>query len=123
MIRDKAVLSPHPEPVQTEAATADRIGNGHLKVALVDPSLFTVPYDAKLVGALCGLGHEVVFYGEALARDEDRSGLGRMRGIFYPELLALRARNWPSAAVRVAKGAFHWRGMRRLVVEVRAEAP
>jgi glycosyltransferase involved in cell wall biosynthesis len=123
MIRDKAVLSPHPEPVRTEAATVDRASRTHLKVALVDPSLFTVPYDVKLADALRGLGHDVIFYGEALARTEDLSGLGRMRGIFYPELLSLGARNWPAAAVRVAKGAFHWRGMRRLVDEVSAEAP
>jgi glycosyltransferase involved in cell wall biosynthesis len=120
---DKAVLSQHPEPMHAKVATIDRTGGRHLKIALVDPSLFTVPYDVKLAGALRGLGHEVIVYGEALARAEDLSGLGRMRGIFYLELLSLGARSWPIAAIRVAKGALHWRGMRRLVDEVGAEAP
>jgi glycosyltransferase involved in cell wall biosynthesis len=119
MTGDKAAA----EPAGTEAATVYPTGSGRLKVALVDPSLFTLPYDAKLASALRGLGHDVVFYGEALAQVEDLSGLGPMRGIFYTELLALGARNWPSAAVRVAKGAFHWRGMRRLADDIRAEAP
>jgi len=99
------------------------MANRYLKVALVDPSLFTVPYDAKLAGALRELGHDVIIYGEALASAEDMSVLGGMRGIFYPELLTLRAKTWPGAAVRVAKGAVHWRGMRRLVDEVRVAAP
>ncbi len=110
-------------PVRTEGATVDRMANRYLKVALVDPSLFTVPYDAKLAGALRELGHDVIIYGEALASAEDMSVLGGMRGIFYPELLTLRAKTWPGAAVRVAKGAVHWRGMRRLVDEVRVAAP
>jgi glycosyltransferase involved in cell wall biosynthesis len=122
MMEDTAVPSPPSTPVRAKAATGYRMGGGHLKIALVDPSLFTLPYDAKLADALRGLGHEVIFYGKTLPRTEDLS-MGRMRGVFYPELLSLGARSWPSAAIRVAKGAFHWRGLRRLVDEVRAEAP
>jgi glycosyltransferase involved in cell wall biosynthesis len=123
MTRCNVILSQPPEPVRVEAATIDGTGGRHLKVALVDPSLFTVPYDVKLAGALRRLGHDVTLYGDALARAADLCDLGRMRGIFYAELLSLGAGSWPDAAIRLAKGALHWRGMRRLLAEVSAEAP
>jgi glycosyltransferase involved in cell wall biosynthesis len=86
----------------------------HLKVALVDPSLFTVPYDAKLANALRSLGHEVVVYGEARSPGDEPVELAGLEPLFYPELLHLRTRRWPRQALRIVKGALHWRAMRRL---------
>src|SRR5580704_18432257 len=86
----------------------------HLNVALVDPSLFTVPYDAKLANALRSLGHEVVVYGEARSPGDEPVELAGLEPLFYPELLHLRTRRWPRQALRIVKGALHWRAMRRL---------
>ena len=93
------------------------------KIALVDPSLFTVPYDAKLADALRGLGHEVSIYGEARAPGDEATELAGMRPLFYPELLQLGARGWPRQVLRVMKGAFHWRAMRRLIDDFAKSRP
>jgi len=87
----------------------------HLKIALVDPSLFTVPYDAKLADALRSLGHEVSVYGEARGPGDEPATLAGLQPMFYAELLHLGARRWPRQALRVVKGALHWRAMRRLI--------
>ena len=109
-----AVLSPL---TTTAAAIAP------LKIALIDPSLFTIPYDAKLADALGGLGHAVTVYGEARAPGDKPSELQSLRGLFYPELLDLRSRRWPRPALRIAKGALHMRAMRRLLDELRRTRP
>lgn len=98
--------------------TADR-----LKIALVDPSLFTVPYDAKLAEALRDLGHEVNVYGEARGLGDEPAELTGLRPLFYPELLNLGARGWPRQALRVLKGALHWRAMRRLIEDLAKSGP
>jgi glycosyltransferase involved in cell wall biosynthesis len=94
-----------------------------LGVALVDASFFTIPYDARLAGALGALGHDVTVYGEARLPGEMPSEFADVRPLFYPELLRLGLRNWPHRAVRIAKGALHWRAMRRLAGELRAAPP
>lgn len=94
-----------------------------LRVALIDPSLFTVPYDARLADALSAAGHDVTVYGEARAAGEEPAPLGALRGVFYAELLRLQARRWPRPALRLAKGAVHWRGLRRLLAELRRNPP
>jgi glycosyltransferase involved in cell wall biosynthesis len=73
-----------------------------------------VPYDAKLADALRGLGHEVSVYGEARGGGEEAAELRGLQPLFYAELLSLGARHWPRPALRVAKGALHWRALRRL---------
>ncbi len=115
-----AILSPAAPPgeIRRRAATA-----APLKIALVDPSLFTIPYDAKLAGALRDLGHDVTVYGEARAPAEAPSELGQRRLLFYSELTKLGTGRWPHAALRIAKGALHWRAMRRLTDELRLTRP
>jgi glycosyltransferase involved in cell wall biosynthesis len=123
MIGDTVVAPRLSTPVQADAATVGRPHRVHLMIALVDPSLFTIPYDRKLAEALRGLGHDVIFYGDALAPGDSPLGLLELRRIFYPELVPLGGRYWPRAALSIAKGAVHWRGMRRLVRDVRVETP
>lgn len=95
----------------------------HLKVALVDPSLFTVPYDAKLVNALRGLGHQVIVYGEARGPEDEPAELAGLRPVFYPELLSHRTQRWPHQVLRLAKGVLHWRAMQRLIEELAQSRP
>jgi glycosyltransferase involved in cell wall biosynthesis len=94
-----------------------------LRIALIDPSLFTVPYDAKLADALQRSGHEVTIYGEARGSNHDLPQLSSWRRLFYSELADLDLRSWPRPAVRLAKGALHWRGLRRLVDDLRRSRP
>jgi len=42
-----------------------------MRIALVDPSLFTVPYDEALTHALQALGHAVVVHGRRPRRDDN----------------------------------------------------
>jgi glycosyltransferase involved in cell wall biosynthesis len=95
----------------------------HLKVALVDPSLFTVPYDAKLANALCSLGHRITVYGEAREPEDEPADLPGLRPLFYQELLSYRAQRWPRRVLRLAKGVLHWRAMRRLIDELGQTRP
>jgi glycosyltransferase involved in cell wall biosynthesis len=94
-----------------------------LKIALIDPSLFTIPYDAKLADALGELGHYVTVYGEARRPGEEPTEFERLRPLFYSELLRLGTAHWTRPAVRLAKGALHWRAMRRLVDDLRTMSP
>jgi glycosyltransferase involved in cell wall biosynthesis len=93
-----------------------------LRIALVDPSFFTVPYDAKLAGALGDLGHCVTVYGEARRPGEEPTEFKRLR-LLYPELLYFGTERWTRSALRLAKGALHWRAMRRLVDDLRRAPP
>jgi glycosyltransferase involved in cell wall biosynthesis len=97
--------------------------NNFLKVALIDPSLFTVPYDGKLVDALRGLGHDIRVYGEARGLGDEPVELPGLRPVFYPELLRFRVKRWPRQALRLAKGALHWRAMQRLSDELAGYRP
>jgi glycosyltransferase involved in cell wall biosynthesis len=94
-----------------------------LRVALIDPSLFTIPYDAKLADALSDLGHRVTVYGEARKPGDEPAELAELRPLFYAELRRLATARWPRQALRVAKGALHWRSMRRLTEELRQSRP
>ena len=94
-----------------------------LRVALIDPSLFTIPYDAKLADALRDLGHRVTVYGEARRPGDEPAELAELQPLFYAELRRLATARWPRQALRVAKGALHWRGMRRLTNELRQSRP
>ena len=80
------------------------MNTNQLKVALVDPSLFTVPYDAKLANALRSLGHQVIVYGEARGPEDEPAELVGLRPLFYPELLSHRTQRWPRQVMRLAKG-------------------
>src|SRR5882672_8361310 len=100
-----------------------RMSSGGLKIALVDPSLFTIPYDAKLADALRGLRHEVTVYGEAREPGDEPVELAQLRPLFYPEMRHLGTRRWPRPVLRLAKGTLHWRAMRRLVGDLRTVGP
>ncbi|MGE3934079.1 MAG: glycosyltransferase family 4 protein [Rhodospirillaceae bacterium] len=94
-----------------------------MKIALVDPSLFTLPYDSDLAHALIGRGHEVALYGRAVVPAEAAVRPRFLVEHFYGELAAVAAARWPRGLAKVAKGAAHVRGMRRLVAALRRAEP
>lgn len=108
--------STHPRAAQPARLPA-------FKVALIDPSLFTLPYDVKLVEGLRGIGHTVRFYGKSLEPQEtEPAGAGLVQH-FYPEMQRWGLSRWPKGASRAVKGVLHVRAMRRLVDALRREQP
>jgi glycosyltransferase involved in cell wall biosynthesis len=86
-----------------------------MRVALVDPSLFTWPYDVELAKGLEAAGHDVAVYGPKLRRG---NGLPQRRFLvshFYPGLDASRLRYLPQPAYLLLKALSHVESMLRLV--------
>jgi glycosyltransferase involved in cell wall biosynthesis len=78
-----------------------------LRVALIDPSLFSLPYDANLARGLGGLGHEVTLHGRPLRReDNDAQGIA-LAPSFYRLAENPRAAVLPRALRLGLKGVEH----------------
>ena len=100
-----------------------RAGDRTLKVSLVDPSLFTAPYDQALMDGLRGIGDRVRLYACAMA---DGSPLCQDRDVvehFYRSLARAPFSRMPPAISRWCKGLDHAASMRRLGGAVRAWQP
>lgn len=54
-----------------------------MRVALVDPSLFTLPYDRALAAGLTAAGHEVVLHGRRPGRDDAQPNGIPLEASFY----------------------------------------
>jgi glycosyltransferase involved in cell wall biosynthesis len=93
-----------------------------MKVAVVDPSLFTIPYDAALVAALRAAGAEVLFFGRRERPGETVPASLRLRRHFYRGAERLRP-VLPAAAFRLAKGVEHALDMLRLRALLAAAKP
>lgn len=87
---------------------------GPLRVALVDPSLFTLSYDRMLARGLGTLGHEVTLHGRPLRRDDnDASGIA-FAPSFYRLAESPRAAALPRTLRLGLKGFDHVLSMARL---------
>jgi len=94
-----------------------------MRVAMIDPSLFTLPYDEKLAAALERRGHRVDFFGKALgAREPGPTGV-TLRPHFYRALQSFGTRHWPGPLAKLAKGLAHVGAMERLVRVLARERP
>ncbi|MEI9984554.1 MAG: hypothetical protein WDN69_15930 [Aliidongia sp.] len=93
-----------------------------MRIALIDPSLFTLPYDLKLAEGLQQAGHEVTLFGKAVPPEETADAAVSLRPHFYGELAALGAERWPGGLGKAAKGLSHIRGMWRLAEALEARA-
>jgi glycosyltransferase involved in cell wall biosynthesis len=82
-----------------------------LRVALVDPSLFTLPYDLALAAGLRANGHEVTLHGRAAREGEDTSGV---EPSFYRLAESRGAAALPRALRLGLKGIDHLVSMARL---------
>jgi glycosyltransferase involved in cell wall biosynthesis len=82
-----------------------------MRIALIDPSLFTLPYDAALAAGLGARGHEAVLYGRTPDPGETPPpGLRLLPGFYrFAERRAVRA--LPGALRLGVKGADHLRSM------------
>lgn len=96
-----------------------------MHVAMIDPSLFTWPYDCELALALRRAGHEVLIYGS----DSRLNGQARgdasslLRNHFYQGFHQKRWLSFSRAATLVAKGLNHIVSMGRLVRDLSESRP
>lgn len=94
-----------------------------MKIALIDPSLYTWPYDIALARGLMDQGHEVTIYGCApwspLPADETRY----LDDHFYKNLEARWVRRLPTKLFLALKGISHAASMVRLVAALKAAKP
>jgi glycosyltransferase involved in cell wall biosynthesis len=89
-----------------------------MKIALVDPSLFTWPYDRALAGAMHEQGHDVRIYGKALPKGDERCDDPLFAPSFYRSLATPLLGRLPRGAARIWKGLSHVGSMRRLAEEL-----
>ena len=91
-------------------------------VLLVDPSMFTAPYDAALTGGLESLGIKAHWATRQLrAGEEDEIGAARSLDFFYP--LSDGRRRRQGGLWRLVKGIEHASGMKRLIELVQKRRP
>lgn len=94
-----------------------------MRVALVDPSLFTLPYDAALSGALGKAGCDVTLYGRpARPTDTIVDGVNLDRR-FYGLSERRWARSLPAPVRLLVRGIDHIAGMQSLLRRLRETRP
>jgi glycosyltransferase involved in cell wall biosynthesis len=94
-----------------------------MRAALVDPSLFTLPYDVALANGLQRAGVEVALHGRRLLpEDGDACGVS-VQPSFYRIADARATRRLPKAARLLVKGIDHLVSMRRLLATFRQYPP
>ena len=95
-----------------------------LRIAVIDPSLYTPPYDQALAGGLASLGHDVRLYGPAGGESHlSPSESFGYYGHFYRLLGIPSMRALPRPLVRTVKGASHAGSMLSLARELASYRP
>lgn len=94
-----------------------------MRIALVDPSLFTLPYDRALSHGLAAEGHEVTLYGRAPGKDDGAANGVDLVPEFY-KIAGSRAASALPKPLRLAlKGVDHAISMARLLRRLRRTPP
>jgi glycosyltransferase involved in cell wall biosynthesis len=88
-----------------------------MHVAMVDPSLFTIPYDCSLIEALRDLGQQVTLYGRPL-----RQGEALTRPIPMVRQFYMASERLPKAIRKPLKGIEHAVDMAHFVTRMRSAA-
>ena len=94
-----------------------------MKIALIDPSLFTWPYDSALALALTEAGHEVRIFGKPARASDTGPALSLLEPHFYRLLAAPWAERLPRPAFLGVKGVLHTLAMGRLLTRLREFQP
>ena len=85
-----------------------------MRIALIDPSLFTLPYDSALAGALTDAGQRVTLHGRALTGRDGGPGRIAVEPSFYGAAGSRWAAKLPRPARLAIKGMDHVACMLRL---------
>ncbi len=94
-----------------------------MRVALIDPSLFTLPYDRRLAQGLEQGGHHVTLYSRRPGADDNESGDVTLAPAFYRLAGHPVATRLPRPLRLGLKGLDHWVSMARLRRILAREAP
>ncbi len=94
-----------------------------MKIAMIDPSLFTWPYDKALIDALRAQGNNVDFYTKHLAEGEQGKGAQGLIEFFYPGLQTTLAKKLPQKAFLGIKGVLHILSMLALWITLYFKKP
>jgi glycosyltransferase involved in cell wall biosynthesis len=94
-----------------------------MKISLIDPSLFTLPYDRALAGGLQQLGHQVTLHGRRLGPDDPSAGDLIVEPDFYRVAQSRFGLRLPRPVRLPLKGLDHAWSMQRLVRRLRGERP
>ncbi|MET0390272.1 MAG: glycosyltransferase family 4 protein [Polyangiales bacterium] len=94
-----------------------------MRIALIDPSLFTWPYDAALALALADAGHVVRIVGKPPRAADTGPALELLDPHFYRRLASPAAEKLPRAAFLGIKGFSHAAGMVRLLASLNEFRP
>lgn len=78
-----------------------------MKIAMIDPSLFTWPYDKALIDGLQAHGHKVKFYTKFLSQGEQGKGSEGLTEFFYWGLQFEPVKNLPHPLFLGLKGISH----------------
>ena len=94
-----------------------------MQVALVDPSLFTLPYDTALAAGLAEAGHEVVLHGRTLRAGEHVPPGIHLRPDFYRLADSATMARLPRPVRLGAKGLDHLGSLAGLAAQLRRSKP
>jgi glycosyltransferase involved in cell wall biosynthesis len=92
-----------------------------MRIALIDPSLFTLPYDAALAGGLEAVGHRVTLHGRPILPQDGHAARFRIEPDFYR--IAAVFSGWPRAFRLAVKGLDHAVSLARLLRRLQRERP
>ena len=93
-----------------------------MRVALIDPSLFTLPYDQALAGGLRAAGHEPTLYGRRPGPDDNDAAAGLVPH-FYRWSDSPAGRRLPGPVRLGLKGIDHTISMLSLLRRLRRDRP
>ena len=91
-----------------------------MRIALIDPSLFTWPYDAALADGLEAAGHQVAIFGKVVGGPTHPRHDRRLCQHFYGALERRPLAGLPGPLRMAAKGVSHVAGWARLADELQA---
>jgi glycosyltransferase involved in cell wall biosynthesis len=94
-----------------------------MRIDLIDPSLFSLPYDRALALGLGRIGHKVVLHGRTLRSGDGSPGPMAIRKSFYPMSEGRLGQGLPGPLRLGLKGVDHAWSMWRLIKQLRKEAP
>jgi glycosyltransferase involved in cell wall biosynthesis len=94
-----------------------------MRIALIDPSLFTLPYDRALALGLGRIGHDVTLHGRALRSGDGSPAPLTIRKSFYSVSESKLGLSLPGPFRLGVKGVDHAWSMWRLIKRLRREKP
>lgn len=94
-----------------------------MKIALIDPSLFTWPYDLKLAKGLADIGHTASIVGRPVGQKPSDDELRFLERHFYPGLQSRFFKALPRNLQLGLKGLSHAESMARLIRRFKRSPP